>query len=259
LTRIIADWLPPSTFIDPRVHGLLTDHVKRWSDRWFGGRISYMAGELELVKPVRRANVASSISSAIAHGFACNWTPRQAIDFAKQLIDAQQPRHQNAGKDDALLLSLADAALSDLVAAIARSAGFADDSIFDAAALETYGGVKFALTTAKKNQVHFKLVLDSHHAAFLRKSVMVPTAHLELPDARLADSFDAEPIEVAAHVGQASLSAQSLWGLAAGDVILLDRRVDDSFPMVASSNGEQICQLNLSQQETENRLVVAEG
>lgn len=257
MTRITAEWLPLSTFIDPRVHELLSDHVRQWSSRWFADRMSYTIGDLDLVKPAKRANDASKAWGAATNGFAASWTSKQVIDFAKQAVDARQRRHQCTGKDEELLITFAEAILSDLLGSFSQSANFPESAAFDPALLDKYGGLQFALTTGKKSDVHFKLAISSHHAALLRKSVMETAKERELPDARLADMFDKETVSVTAHVGRASLTAQALWDLAAGDIIILDQSLDDSFPMVSASNGEELCQLHLVKQESDNRLVVA--
>jgi hypothetical protein len=250
------DWLPPSALADARIRKIFSDEAGRWNDRWFAGRLEFTIGEFVAATAARRSISATGEWRAIGSGFACYWNDEQALALAKNVLDANQSPHQIAGADSELLQSVAHDVTADLATAFGKATGLSKDSVFDNGIFENYGGLQIVLNTPKKTEPQLKLAVPIGVAAALRKSVM---ARPQLPEplkGGLTDGFDKEHVAVAVHLGQATLSAQSLWGLAPGDVIVLEKDMDAAFPMVSAQNEERICALQLLREKGANALLV---
>jgi hypothetical protein len=257
LTKQITDWLPPSALADARIRHIFSEEIARWNERWFSGRLEFAIGEFEATKPARRSVPSNGEWKAIGSGFACHTNDKQAIALAKYVIDAGQLQHQIAGADTELLIAVADEALADLAGALAKAAGLPKEAAFDNASFERLGGLQIVLNTPKKTEPQLKLAVPVGVAAAMRKSVLDRRKATERLEGRLSEAFDKEEVTVAVHLGEATLSAQALWGLAPGDVVVLEKEMDDAFPMVSAHNGERICALQLSREDGSNALIVA--
>jgi flagellar motor switch/type III secretory pathway protein FliN len=250
------DWLPPSTLADARVRKVFSNEVGRWNERWFGGRLELSIGEFLPATAARRSIPTNGDWRAIGSGVACHWNDKQASVLAQYVLDADQSQHQIAGVDGELLLSVADDVMADLASALGKATGLSKDSVFESGVFERYGGLLIVLNTPKKAEPQLKLAIPVAAAAAVRKSVVARPPLPEPLEGRLTDVFDKEEVAVAVHLGEATLSAQSLWGLAPGDVIVLEKDMDEAFPMVSAQNGERICALQLTREEGANALLV---
>lgn len=257
MTKQVTDWLPPSALADARIRHIFGEEIARWNDRWFAGRLEFAVTEFEAAKPARRSIPGNGEWHAIGSGFACFWNDKQAIVLAKQIVDAGPPQYQTSGADNDLLLAVANAALADLAGALAKATGLSDGASFDSTAFEQFGGLQIRLCTPKKTEPQLKLAVAMGIATTLRKSVLDRRKATEKLEGRLSQAFDKEEVTVAIRLGEATLSAQALWGLAPGDVVVLERDMDDAFPMISAENGERICALQLSREDGANALIVA--
>jgi hypothetical protein len=257
LIKEITDWLPPSALADARIRHVFSEAIARWNERWFAGRLEFAIGEFEAAKPARRSIHSNTEWRAIGSGFGCHMNDKQLITMAKHVVDAGHSHHQIGNEDSQLLLSVARDALSDLAGALAKAAGLSSEGRFDHAAFERFGGVQLVLNTPKKTEPCIKLVAPAGIAAMMRKSVLDRRKATDRLEGRLSETFDKEEVTVAIHLGEATLSAQSLWELAPGDVIVLEKDIDDAFHMVSAHNGERICALRLSQEDGAIALILA--
>lgn len=254
----VVDWLPRSALADPRIKTMVVEEIGRWNLRWFGDRAGYSMSPFSVAKSMQRPASAGEKWIELPGGLACRWTDKQAIALAKRIVDAESQRQLSAATDNILLLALAKEALSDLAMCFVKLSGIAADEPWNEANFEKFGGLQFILGTSKTAEFQLRIALPMNIAARLKKSLIGSSFEPAPLDGRLADAVGFERLNVKVHIGSCRISARALYDLSPGDVVILDTPIDGTFPMVSESSGEQICHLQLSQDDGPRALRVAD-
>lgn len=258
MTKKIFDWLPRSTFVDPRIKAIFAEEASSWSRRWFGDRADFTIIKFGVVRPDDGVIPAEGKWNEIGGGVACHWNDKQGILIAKLIVDADDRRHPHNMKDSHLLCAVANEALCDFGTAIAKATDMPRALVADIGMLQRDGGLLFSLGTTKKSlpQLHFGIPFDI--ASRIRKAMINSIIDPKRIEGRLADAFGPEELTVAVRLGEARVPAHTLWDIAPGDVILLDTTINGVFPMVSAKSEEPICNLQLSLKDDDITLLVAD-
>lgn len=221
------NWLPDDALSSPEVLGLVDQAITEWSDRWFRNH--------RLVRQQLRYASAPTFLPSVASTarFTLRSAPATVEALAGQALDADLSRLEKTEGDHVILSALSDDLLKDLAETLEACfgpVGIAPDDIGAA------DGVLIELVTEEG-----------------RKAVAIETSRAVLAQARLAALPERAPrgdaltpirtamadvtLTLSARLGSAEISLPEARRLAPGDVIVLDRPLDEALDLVPSTGG----------------------
>lgn len=207
------DWLPQQAFCDEAVEAVLAETVERWSKRWFAKGTAAVAAvhAAEIARPSPQSRVASGVLAE------AELTGRGKRVLLEAALDADLAIQVLSEGDHAVLDAFAGAALQDFVALL--------DETFKSAAGDEGAGVRFVLSLAGMELLAATLPRHVLVPA-LRGRLGAPRSGREAPKSRLG-ALGATKVTAEAVLGQVELALGDLNNLGVGDVVILDRGVQD--------------------------------
>lgn len=225
-----AAWLPQAALRDGAVGRLLGARIGQWSAKWIAG------GGIDLLDE-RTLEGAAPGCDAIAwqgpgEGVALGLPGPAPAGLAGLALDADLSGARLEGLDRQLVERLAEAMLDDLRRDLAGLFEMVPAATWRAlpAAPAWVGALRYAFGPASRKFV-LHLALAADRLARLRKSAIgaAPAAVALQP---VAAGLAGQPIGLSARVGGCALSLAELGGLAAGDVLILDRAAGEPLDLV---------------------------
>lgn len=231
MTRRTWNWLPDSALAAPPVLAVVDETMAHWSARWFAthrlqrGRLAFVEAAADLPVVARTPRLAVLAMEA--------W----ADLVVGHALDIDVARLELGDGDRAVVGSLRDQMFQDLAERFDRAltVGTGDGPESDLGSGKAI--IEFADDAGRKC-----LVLETSRAvlAEVRRSAL-PTAprrpgRLEPIRQAIADS----PVRLFAHVGSAAIALPDARRLAPGDVVILDRALDQPFDLVTGDGGPPV-------------------
>jgi flagellar motor switch/type III secretory pathway protein FliN len=224
----VREWLPLGALDGPRLRDLVEAAVAGWSGRWFARR------------PAAAAGFEACAGAAAEPG----WRRRgSGLAFAAGAAETAGLADLALGADIAqLVLSEVDRDIVDrftgrlvldLAAEIERALGLAATGEDDAAIgdpLDGDGGLRFHAADAHQRPL-VRFALPRTLLAPLCKAALPPCADGPAM-APLLRAVGASPIEIGTRLGRAAVPLGEFAALAVGDVLILDRPVEDGAELV---------------------------
>ena len=236
----VREWLPPGAAESGAARRLVDEAVGQWSAKWF----------------VRAEAVAAG--HATARGAAprrqSGWRSAGAVATSQSAAEALRLAGLALGADpEQLVLSEADRDLIDrfsaMVAADLASSleqGFGIDAAAAAAApaedpFAGDGGLAFTVSDRAERPLLQVAIPAAALVPFLKGAMAAPRRR-GAPVARLGRAFESTPVAIEARLGTTTLPLGELAGLAVGDVLILDRMVEEGAELAFARSGRPFAQ-----------------
>lgn len=233
MTTAAWNWLPDGAIASPEVLGLVDAAIGRWSQSWFPAWRLQRRGLLFANAPAGARIVASTPKVVVG---ALNG----AVDaMVSRVMDEDITRLELGDGDHAILDALTDELFRDLAREldVALAGEEADEP---SGAPDVSGAVLIDLTDEDGRKVLWvetsRKVLASARHMVLPASTAGPAGQL----VSLRSAIGETPVALSATVGSVIIPLPEARKLAPGDVIVLDRRLDQAIDLVAASGGTRV-------------------
>jgi hypothetical protein len=230
LSSTAWNWLPDGALASPDLLGRVDGAVAEWSGRWFKDH--------RLVR--QRLQYASAPASppavASTARFSIRATPAAVEVLTGHALDADLSRLEKGESDQTIIDALSEVLLRDLAAAL--DAVFGMDGASPAAA-DPSGGVLIELTDEDGRRA---VVIETSRAvlAAARLAGLSERTRRGPPLASIGTAVADVPVTLSASVGSATITLPEARRLAVGDVIVLDRPLDQPIDLVSASGGSAV-------------------
>lgn len=217
MTTVARTWLPSLSQVPPRLQAGFADAVAGWSAHWFADAPTPM-GAFRKCRTVSPSGTAFDWRGS-DDGLSVGCADDAAVQTGARMIDV--PARDRSDPDRRLLEQIGTACLDDLRDRVGKVAGTAraDSWRQGVAAPDWTASVGDAVAIGLSDTLVATLA-----ARTLPSAVPPPLGSGREALAQIA-------IEVSAAVGRAELTVADLRALEIGDVVVLDRRVEDPVPI----------------------------
>ncbi|MFA5599810.1 MAG: FliM/FliN family flagellar motor switch protein [Phenylobacterium sp.] len=227
MTRDASAWLPPEVADRPIVRDRVGEAVQAWSSKWFSG---------VKLAPSRWETVRSGLWAQLSEhgrvrgktvGLSCS--DRGAMCLVAALLDAEPAELTPTEADRRIIEAFLEEALDDLLRALetALGSGAETDTVRGSRKDPRASGVRIGVGEA--GGVLFWLGLPlSAVLPLCEASLPPPPAASQELDTRLG-AVAGQEVSLQAILGSVKLQLGELGGLATGDVLILDRPLDEPF------------------------------
>lgn len=229
MSALVREWLPLDAIGGGRVRALLDDAVAGWSSRWFARRQASAAGfETCAGAPAPAAWRQRGSGLAFCAGAA------ETTRLADLALGADIARLVLSEVDRDIVDRFTERLALDLVATVERAFGL-DEGGEESAAADPFAGQGGLLCHAADGQDRplVRLALPRALLAPVCKAALAP-ARAGAAMSPLIRAAGGSAIEIGARLGRAALPLGDFAALAPGDVLILDRQVEDGAEMVLS-------------------------
>jgi flagellar motor switch/type III secretory pathway protein FliN len=237
----VKSWLPRTALGDGKVHSALEGIVLAWSNHWFAqGNRQYVFAQ-------------KGCSSGFQdHGLGTGWgnegkelcvtisnNARRQIASAMLAIDVSQ--HRLTTPDTQIIVKLTGLVVQDL---LSRLAQFLD--------LEAQNQQMSAVAFANQVSDHYEMFCVSFDTPVRAIDIYVRSEVANRARLKLTPPMRAQPdlspkclavgrqdVSIGAHVGSTQLGYNEVYNLGAGDVLVLNRSLEENFNITVD---EQICE-----------------
>lgn len=225
MTQAARPWLPKEALADGSLAGLASGAAESWAERWFADDRHVSA----------RLQLGSSVSSEIAAA-APRWQsedgaillaldPLRESTLAGWMLGLSTTLSKPASADKQLFANLAGACAQDLLRLLAQAFAASPRSRPTDARRIGADAVRFTISVATASQV-IDLWVDRSRAVRARKDMMSRAP--EKPPPRPRDEATArQGVRVGAFIGRTRIGLSELCSLDRGDILVLDRGLDD--------------------------------
>ncbi len=231
MTLPARPWLPANALADATVQAMVRDSAMNWAARWLIDPRDIIASTQKVSSPIK-----------ISDAFTC-WTnatgaltlavdQASAIKLAAQMIGAPAGGKPNAA-DLSLYHRLARDCCLNLLSDLAALFG-CDGDFREAKQHEANGDTKYTLAFAAGGP-SFDLYVDRALMIYARQS-SAKGARPPIPLGVLGEAIGRQHISVGAAAGGATIGLDDLYALACGDVIVLDKALDDDVRMTVNGH-----------------------
>lgn len=222
------NWLPEGALSSPVVLALVDGVVSDWSGRWFCAHRLVRQRLHYADAPVSPAVVASTARVAVRA------TPAAVETLTGHALDTDLSRLETNDTDQAITATLGVILLQDLATAL-EAALVADGGAAPAAA-EGFGGVLIELTDEDGRRM---LVIETSRAvlAGARLAALPERAPRKRALTPVRTAVADVPVTLSASLGSAAITLPEARRLAPGDVIVLDRPLDQAIDLIPANGG----------------------
>ena len=256
MTTRANEWLPVEALVDPRLNARLDEAVSSWGERWLGSVSAFEITGFGLRKPIAKLPAIPVDWRATETGISCVWTEQLALKFGLVIVDSKDRNRPRSKSDKALLTGLAWEALLDLTDLFAKSLRLETGSHGFSADGERQIGWRVHSKTKLLPELEFKVSASTLVRA--RKALIGSNTAVYVAEDRLSDLCANTSLPIQAVLGAANMSWLECRDLEAGDIVILDQRLEMPFPLTALKSDSEVCRVSLSQHEERLRLVVVE-
>jgi len=225
-------WLPADALIGPAVRAPIARAVRDWSTSWFGSRATLRLTELQ----TRKHDAADPGHGQWRRQSTGIWTAIAASTLARlraKALDLAHGVRAQSGRETLLLTAFEERMISDLARSIEAALGTTQPEVHASEALAKPGDGICATVGETSRPDALRILISLDHVIASR------TARLPPPRPRqglsnLSHALGRSRLHIEARLGTAELRLEELQGLAPGDVLILDRRLDEPAEVVAA-------------------------
>lgn len=253
MTQDFQPWLPADTTAPVAAAGALADLVAAWSGEWFAGepyRAGGFARAAELRKEPRPAGW-----QVLEAGLAVGTKAGDGVErIGAQILGLTRSAMARPPADSALLNEVGGTCLADLRAGLAKLFGCGDGAAWRVReAGGQGGGARQIEISGSSGPAVLVQVSAALYARFVRQWLPASAPAGPLGDARRA--LAPLPLSLSALLGTCRISALELSELAADDVLVLDRALDE--PLRLAAEGAPLSRGSCSISEAGGTLALA--
>jgi hypothetical protein len=237
----VREWLPAEAAGSAAAHRLVREAVALWGPKWFARAETRAAGFETRTDAAARRPGGWRTAGAVAVSLAGSETVR----LAGLALGAEPERLVLSETDRDLIGGFTAAIADDLAATIEAALGLGPAEAEAQIAVEDPfagdGGLLFAVNDRDERPLLQVAIPAAALVPFL-KAAIAPARRRGAPLARLGGAFESTAVRIEARLGAVTLPLGDLAGLAAGDVLILDRAVEDGAELALRPSGRPFAQ-----------------
>jgi flagellar motor switch/type III secretory pathway protein FliN len=252
-----SPWLPSSALDSPAIDEALRASVREWSAKWFA------RGGLRPSGPFARGNIAKLLHDkvvwrAVPDGLAVGAAERATGALAAAMLDADFSGTNLLPKDRQLIERLAGECLEDLRIRLARLFGLPEklewqESVDPPRMSGEVWTCRFGLND---REPLVWLAVDRARVVMLRRSRLRRSSDgVRLRP--MAEALAKQPLALSARLGRCEITLSDLTALSEGDVIVLDRRLDEPLELAVEGQVKPGCCLVEEADDDQLRLKIS--
>lgn len=222
----VREWLPAEALEGAAVRRLVGEAVAAWAGKWFAqAEVAASAFETRKGAAARHPSgwqVAGTVGVALSSS--------ETVRLAGLALGAAPERLVLSEADREIIGRLTDGIAGDLAGTVEAALGAEPGDASSLSAVDDPfaggGGLQFSITDRGERPL-LQIAIPCAALVPFRKAAIPASRRRAAALARIDHAFDSTAVRVEARLGKAVLPLRELAGLAAGDVIILDRAVDD--------------------------------
>lgn len=232
----VREWLPAEAAASAAVRRLIREAVGTWAPKWFA-RAEIAASEVEVRSGAATARAAGW---QVARAVGTALSPSETLRLAGLALGADPERLVLSEADRDILGRFAAGIAGDLAGAIEAALGLDPPEAESSSATDDpfcgEGGLQFSVIH-RGDRPLLHVAIPAAALVPFRKAAIPPARRRAAPLARIDRAFESTAVRVEARLGQAVLPLRELAALAPGDVVILDRAIDDGASLSLRSSG----------------------
>lgn len=253
MTQAARPWLPKEALADSTLAGLASTAAASWSQRWFA--------EARHVSVRAQSGASSEVAAAAPRWQSEDGALLLALDPQRQsvlagwMLGLPMALSKPASADQRLFASVAGACVQDLLRSLAQAFGASPRSQQTEARRIGTDALRFTFSVATASQVT-DLFVDRACAVRARRA-MVSKALAKPPPRPREEATARQAIRVGALIGRTRIGLSELCSLDRGDVLVLDRGLDDGVELTIDDEVKTGARCELRQDGDVLKLCVA--
>lgn len=229
MTLAWTPWLPEDAAIPASAQRLLAEQIESWSRDWFAGSAVRTIGQLSRVA-APRSELRKTIWHDCDEGVAIGLPPTGPAALGALVLDVTTASGNRNADDLKLLDTLGMECLDALKLRLAQLLGLGKPSWRSTDILHGEGAIYRLEIGLAARAVTIQLEIGK--ACFIRFARgLLPDPAAAVPLGSGVEALARLPVSLSALLGSCSLTLAELSGLAADDVIVLDRATEESLPL----------------------------
>jgi len=248
----ICDWLPADALVGPAVRDPIERAVAEWSSGWFAGRADLRLTALEPRPPLWAAELGRAAWHRRGAAVSLAVPPPALSRLRGKALDMRNAVRPETERDAALLRGFEARMVADLAARIETALGICGRAATDASpAADPWAGGAAALcaiVAEPDGAEALRLAVPLEHAIAFRKKGLPPARRRPRPTRRDAALAHAK-VRIGARLGSAALTLGEFRSLAPGDVLVLDRGLDQPVELLADGGTQCFARGRLDRSE----------
>jgi|GEM_PF-5802127 len=252
-------WLPLSSLADATVSTTLTGALAAWCETWFAGAAPVTLSIVHAGRPVWASAAVSYRWEVHGRAAALAAGPEAIAKLSSLALAAPLPLPARGERDRIILEEFQRRLFADLAERIERALGIAGAPRAEPTSLDDPWADEetlAVLTAFSDGTEAVRVALPARALVPFRKRSASPRGGKSrlVP---LGAAVAATAVPVAVRVGSAVLTLEELRGMAAGDVLLLDRALDEPADLLAADRA--FARARLVEAERQIRLTIVSG
>lgn len=249
----VRAWLPRQVADRPAIKALIEEAVRRWSDRWFArGRLSVSRMALQPLRP------SSQRDNRQLHRTIGLQVRDEALNRIVDLaLDAGVSPLAHTQADEILLAGFGEKLLKDLAGEVSLALGIDGQSAPDALAANSPAQDELLIVVGSQGgddllalTLPFEALIPACLASLPRPSVQPK------PMVSLTTALGAIKVRLKVQAGRARMRLEDLTGLATGDVLVLDRRLEHGVALRIAATDQPVASAQISHLDGQVALIV---
>lgn len=236
MSAIVRDWLPLETADSARIRTLAGEVVDSWSRKWLAANAAAAGFEVRRGKAPphpggwRRPGAAIGIALGAA----------EMIRLAGAALGPAPERFVLSEVDRDILSRFTATLAADLAQAVEQALGFAPAGTEGSACADPLADAGGLLFDAVDSQGRVLAHVAIPHDALVPtlKAAIRPRRRGLPPAARLSQAYGATAVRIEARLGAAALPLGEVAALAPGDVLILDRTIEEGAAVSLAGSGK---------------------
>jgi hypothetical protein len=244
VSRHVREWLPAEAAACAAVRRLVGEAVGQWGPKWFA-RAEPRAAGFE----IRKGAAARRTGGWQAAGAVATWlAASETVRLAGLALGAEPGPLVLSEADRDLIGRFTGSIAGDLAGTIESALGIDPTEAGAPVSVEDPfaggGGLLFSVNDRGERPLLQVAIPAAALVPFL-KAAIAPARRRPAPLARLGGAFESAAVRIEARLGAVTLPLGELAGLAKGDVLILDRAVEDGAELALCPPGRPFAQATI--------------
>lgn len=252
----VREWLPGDATASAAVRRLVGEAVGIWSPKWFARAEARAAGFEARQGAAARRPAGWQAANAVSTSLAASETVR----LAGLALGAEPERLVLSEADRDLIGSFTASIADDLARMIESALALDRDAAAAPASVEDPfggdGGLQFTVND-QDDRLLLQVAIPAAALVPFLKAAIAPSRRRPAPLARIGDTFESTAVRIEARLGAVTLPLGDLAGLAAGDVLILDRAVEDGAELALRPSGRPFARAAIIPGDSEISLLLS--
>jgi flagellar motor switch/type III secretory pathway protein FliN len=233
----VREWFPPGALLGDALRTRIERALAEWADAWFGGRAKLKLTALEARPPLWAAELGKASWHRPGGTVALAVPAAAMVRLRSKALDLAVAVREESDRDAVLLRAFERRMLADLASKVEAAIGIRNAASAGQPAMMDdpwSEGPALCAIVAEANGAEAVRIAIPMGAAIAFRKTGLPPARRGPPPQHLGAALGNVRVKVAARLGAAEIGLGDLRGLAEGDVLILDRTLEEPAEILAA-------------------------